>query len=313
MDLRRTLEEQHGVISRRQVLRCGLDDDLIEQRLRRREWRRVHRAVYVDHTGPLSWHQELWAGVLVAAPAVLCDETALAVHGLGVRPAGRPVHVAIDPGRRVVAPPGVKVHLVQHLSDQAHWNRSPPVMRLETAALRVASRAADDALAVALLGDVCQSRRTTAERLSATLKGLPRLCRRAFLSELLDDVASGTYSVLEHRYLTRVERPHLLPIATRQRRVTVGRHAAFRDVEYLGGSLVVELDGRLGHEASLDRWADLERDLHGLLTGAVTTRLGWGHVLEPCRTARAVGQLLVAAGWSGEPRPCGSGCPLGRP
>src|SRR4051812_34554360 len=55
----------------------------------------------------------------------------------------------------------------------------------------------------------------------------------------------------------------------------------------------------VGHETSWDRWADLERDIAGLISGSVTTRLGWGQVLQPCRAASAVGQLLVAVGWDG--------------
>jgi hypothetical protein len=314
MDLRRTLAEQDGVIARPQVLLCGHDDNLMERRLRRKDWTRVHRGVYVDHTGPLSRQQELWAAVLFAAPAVICDESALGVHGIMAAATTRTrVHVAIEPSRRVSAPNGIRVHHVQDLALKVHGHRSPPVMRLEPAVLRVAGRAADDATALALLADVCQSRRTTAARLGQALDGLPRLPRRTFLAQVLEDVAVGAYSVLEHRYLTKVERPHALPTAFRQRRVTTGRHAAYRDVEYLGGALVVELDGRLGHEAATDRWADLERDLAGLLGGSVTTRLGWGQVLEPCRAAAAVGRLLVAAGWHGATRACRRGCPAGRP
>jgi hypothetical protein len=40
----------------------------------------------------------------------------------------------------------------------------------------------------------------------------------------------------------------------------VPRGAARRDVEYEDFGLVVELDGRIGHEAIADRWDDMERD-----------------------------------------------------
>lgn len=95
--------------------------------------------------------------------------------------------------------------------------------------------------------------------------------------EVLNDVATGAYSVLEHRYLTRVERPHGLPTAKRQRTVSTGRTSAYRDVEYLGLSTIVELDGRLGHEETNDRWVDMDRDIDaaraalGGLSAAVLT------------------------------------------
>lgn len=60
MDLTRLQElmrEQDGVVSRRQVLLCGGDDNDIECRLRSRQWATLHRGVYVDHTGVPSWTQ----------------------------------------------------------------------------------------------------------------------------------------------------------------------------------------------------------------------------------------------------------------
>lgn len=82
--------------------------------------------------------------------------------------------------------------------------------------------------------------------------------------------------MLEHRYLTRVERPHGLPVGRRQRTVRVGRTAAYRDVEYRGLAAVVELDGRFGHELAADRWADLDRDITSLLVGDTTMRCSPG-------------------------------------
>ena len=62
-----------------------------------------------------------------------------------------------------------------------------------------------------VLADACQQRRTTAARLAATLTSMSRLRHRALLLEILGEVASGAYSVLERRYLRDVERAHGLP------------------------------------------------------------------------------------------------------
>jgi very-short-patch-repair endonuclease len=83
-------------------------------------------------------------------------------------------------------------------------------------------------------------------------------------------------------------------------------------VEYLAGLLVVELDGRLGHELSRDRWADAARDARTLVQGGRTLRLTWGQVLEPCRAAHLVAQLLTSLGWRDAPRPCSAACEVGR-
>ena len=91
-----------------------------------------------------------------------------------------------------------------------------------------------------------------------------------------------------------------------------GRTIAYRDVDYRVQGVVVELDGRLAHGAAGQRWADLDRDIDSVVAGDVTLRAGWGQVLQACRLADAVGRLLRARGWSGAPRPCGPGCPVGR-
>src|SRR5689334_2462140 len=97
MDLRPIIDEQQGVVSRQQVLGCGYNDDFIEQRLRRKDWAKVHRGVYVSHTGPLTWVQRLWAALLHAAPAVAADESALILHGLARPDALAAIHVAVAP------------------------------------------------------------------------------------------------------------------------------------------------------------------------------------------------------------------------
>jgi very-short-patch-repair endonuclease len=326
------LQRQSGVVSRRQVLDVGLDDDFLRSAVRRKDLRRVHEGVYVEHTGPLTWSQRAWAAVLCYWPAALSHESVLVAHELGSRgegsgerrsprqgtdltgPAGaslEPIHVSIDHHRTVTEQPGTRVHRKRDLGRFVQPAREPAQVRLEHAVLDVAAEAKSDEEAIAALCDACRSRRTTAARLAVALRERRRLRRRRFLAEVLEDVGSGAHSLLEHRYLTRVERPHGLPTGKRQRQVRVGRTRAYRDVEYLGLRLVVELDGRLGHEEQQDRWDDLDRDIGSTVAGLSTLRLGWRHVLNPCRTAAAVARMLAALGWRGSPRPCSPRCPVG--
>lgn len=303
------MTDQDGVVSRAQLLAEGFHDNDIERLVRRRELARIHPGVYLDHTGPPSWQQRAWAAVLHYWPAALWGRSVWAAEGLLADPAASvSIHVAVSQARRVREVAGVRVHRVSGLDRLVQTNRCPPRLRLDHSILDVASSAADDAMAIATLADACQSRRTTAARLAVTLRGRPRLPRRRFLQMVLDDVATGTYSVLEHRYLTRVERAHGLPTAHRQQHVRTGRCSGYRDVEYRGLKVVVELDGRLGHEWAEDRWDDLERDVDTLAAGVLTIRAGWRQVLQPCRLAWAVGRVLMASGWEGAVRPCGPQC-----
>lgn len=329
VELRRAMANQAGLISRRQVLAHGGDDSYIEKQLRRRNWARVYPGVYIDHTAALIWIERAWAALLYYWPAALSHESALRAHGLGspsrrsrrtamhspaARTTGgltdedRPIHVAVAKDRRVLKLPGVELHRVADLAAVVQLNSLPTRINLEHSLLDVASAAARDSDAIALLGDACQSRRTTPGRLLRVLHSRMRLRRRKFLLGVLDDVATGVYSALEHRYLTGVERPHGLPTARRQRLVRPGRTPAYRDVEYVGLRTVVELDGRLGHEESLDRWDDMSRDIDSAVSGDTTLRIGWRHVEDSCRTATAVARVLMARGWAGPLKPCSAQC-----
>lgn len=319
---------QAGVLSRRQALEHGLDDNDIERLLRRHEWARVYPGVYVDHTGGLTELQRWWAAVQWGWPAVLYGDTALLAHGVrptwqgrgSVRPALS--HIAVHHSRRVRDRVDVKVHRVVDLDSVAQWHLSPPRMRLEPAVVAACSiaRTADDALALA--ADVCQQRRSTPDRILVALDagagGVTRVRHGAELRVILHDVSSGTMSLLEHRHLVAVERAHGLPPAVRQRRELgpavrpSASGSVYRDARYDRFGVVVELDGRLGHEWTAERWDDMDRDLDAGADGTLSLRMGWRHVngTEACRSAIRLGRVLRSRGWQGSVRPCGPACPV---
>ena len=305
--LGRLLREQDGVAARSQVLALAGTDNDIERLVRRRDLTPIHPGTYLEHTGPPSWRQRARAAVLHHRPAALSGASALCWAGVPDLEDG-PVELVVPRTRCVVPAPGVTVRRIATYSAWVLDGLSPPRVALEHAVLELASRATSEDAAMARIGEACQSRRTTPERLLAALGAMPRLPRRRYLLTILDDAATGAYSVLERRYLTAVERPHGLPTGRRQRRVRLGRAAAYRDVDYLGLATVVELDGRLGHEATTDRWADLDRDLAAVVEGTLTVRIGWRQVLEPCRLAGLLDQVLRARGWDGAVRRCGPAC-----
>jgi len=301
------LAHQSGVVSRSQLLDHGVTVGEIRRRLRRRELVVVVPGVYVGHTGELTWVQRAWVAVLAVGPAALCHRSALrAEDGPGRREGAGVIHVAVDRDRSPAAPPGVRLHRMADLDARVAWHLSPPRVRIEHAVLDVAAEAPRELDAIAVLADAVQSRRTTAARLLATLETRPRIARRGFLESVLHDVAAGTCSVLEHAYLTRVERPHGLPRGERQV-LDATRHPVYRDVAYRAQRTLVELDGRLFHDSARARDRDLERDLDAATGGEVTVRLGWGQVLgRSCATAYRVGAVLQRGGWDGAPIACPS-------
>jgi hypothetical protein len=316
-DLAGLLARQCGVVSRRQALDRGLQPHDLRRLERRRDLVRVLPRVYVDHTGAPTWLQRAWAAVLYAWPAALVGESALrAADGPG-RPdrpgrAGRAghaavaIHVGIAPERRILAVPGVVVVRTTGLEERARWNLGPPRLSYDDAALDVALAAGSEMEAIGAIARAVQSQRTTAVRMAQTLSTRSRAPRRAFLGGVLADVATGTCSVLEHAYLTGVERPHGLPKALRQVREVTASGVVYRDVKLLG--VPIELDGRLVHDTVEQRDRDFERDLDAMVAGTGTVRLSWGQVVgRPCRTADKLSALVRLRG--GPPaHPCGPGC-----
>lgn len=314
-DVARILEQQDGVIARQQAIAAGMSAVAITRLVRRRTWVPVHRGVYVDHTGPLTWRQRAWAAVLACWPAALDGWSAIrAQEGPGRRDARSPrISVMVAHGRHPVVPDGVSVRQSRRFDDQVGWNLSPPRMRYEDVVIDLADRATRDIDAIAVIADACGGRRTTAGRLRARIDDVPRLHRRTWLCGILDDVAEGTCSVLEHRFLTAVERPHALPRAARQAGAVEAGRRMLRDVVYRGSrsawTQIVELDGRLFHDSTTARDRDLERDLDAALDFEHTVRLGYGQVFErPCLTAWKMARLLRLRGWDGAFSCCPS-CP----
>ena len=314
-EVARHLSLQDNVIARRQALASGLVQHDLRRLIRRREWAVVHPGVYVAHTGPLTWHQRAWAAVLLVWPAALGAESSLrAADGPGAKDdsAEKTLNVVVDQHRSgLVTPADIHVQHLVGFDEKVLWNTTPPRIRYEEAALDVAIRATSELAAVAALTKACQSRRTTAQRLSSALDGRSRVARRDWLTAVLRDIADGTCSLLEHGYLVRVERAHGLPPAQRQVRATASVGVVYRDAEY-ERQCVVELDGRLFHDSVPQRDADLERDLDARLEGKSTVRLSWGQVFDrPCTTSAKLVRFLRACGVPVSPRACGAGCPVG--
>ena len=305
---------QDGVICHRQVLANGGSYHDVRRMRRGREWVVVHRGVYVNHTGTPTWRQRAWAAVLHAGPGAAVDGASAirADAGPGWRgcPDSDPIRVAVDATRTVKAAAGVRVRRVAGLEAKVRRSASPPRMRIEEATLDFALSRGDDHAAFEALAASVRARCTTAQRLLDAAANRPRLRRRRWLVDVLVDIRDGSCSVLEHGYVTLVERAHALPRSRRQHHENAaGGRGLYRDVHYEGLGVEVELDGRAFHEELGQKDDDLERDLALVVDERVSVRLGWGQVFRrSCRTAGRVARILQARGWDGEPTRCGPAC-----
>jgi hypothetical protein len=299
---------QNGVLTRSQALASGITDKVIAAQIKRGRWQRMHRGVYATFSGTPSRDCLLWAAVLRAGPrAVLSHQTAARLWGL---PSGESsaIHVSVPIGSPAPRIRGVIVHYSSRGSQARHPALAPPRTTIEATVLDLASMApsAEDAIAQ-VLGAIA-SRRTTAERVVAVLRRRGRMRWRSAIRLALDPMNSGVHSILEYRFVTRVERPHGLPAGVRQRPVVRGHRKQYSDVAYDGYATLVELDGRAAHPDG-SRQADAWRDNANIADGRVTLRYGWTDVNERgCEIAAQIAITLRGRGWPGWPRRCGPAC-----
>ena len=307
------LDLQDGVISRAQALEAGIRPITVRSMLRSGGWQPLHRGVYATYPGQLRRSSALWAALLRAGPdAVLSHLTAAELDQLVSpgSPAASPViHITVPRDRHVSPIAGVVLHRRSDLSRARHPAAQPPRTRIEETALDLAlsARTLDDAMA--WLARACGNRLTTPVRLEAALTARPRARWRRELAAALADVGAGAHSILELRYLRKVERPHGLPRGRRQAKARSGARSAYRDVLYEQFGVAVEADGAVAHPLDA-RWRDQERDNAAAAGGIITLRYGWAAISErPCWVAAEVGAALRRRGWAGPVRPCEPGCP----
>ena len=146
---------------------------------------------------------------------MLSHWTAAELSKLVTRPSTL-IHVTIPQHRHIPAIPGIVIHRSRRADAIRHPSLTPPRTRVEETALDLvaASRNLDEALA--WLARTCGARLTTPGRLRAALDARDRVRWRAALTAGLADISGGAHSLLELRYVSRVERPHGLPRAQRQ-------------------------------------------------------------------------------------------------
>jgi hypothetical protein len=301
-------EYQDGVISRAQALDLGLTSNTIAWRLQRGLWQRVLPGVYATFSGEPARQCRLWAVTLRAGPcSALSHRTAAELWGLTTEPSAG-IHVTVPRGTPVTRMPGVVLHYSGRVVAARHPVLTPPRTRIEETVLDLAQAAASRDEALAWIFRSCAGRRTTPEHLAEAMRLRQRIRWRADLARALGEAISGVHSLLEHRYLNGVERPHGLPAGKRQLITQRGSRRQYSDVAYEEYDTLVELDGRAAHpEAS--RWRDIRRDNANAADGRVTLRYGWTEVCESsCEMAGEIARALCRRGWTGTPRRCGARC-----
>lgn len=254
-------------------------------------WRRTRNGLYDTAPGHDALAKRIWAAALSAGePYAIGGEAALHLNGL-VRPVSQVV-VWVPDDRRPRSQQQVivrrdKIDRVERASG------SPARITVEDALTDVGQNLTTEAL-VQVLADAVRLRLTTLPRLRAAVGRRRRVRGRVRFAEILDDL-EGLESTLEFAFRRDVELAHRLPRGRRQVSITDGTRT---DVAYDESRLLVELDGRVGHEDASSAFRDLRRDNFHAVLGYPTLRYGSADVRgRPCDVAHQVWEVLSSGGW----------------
>jgi predicted transcriptional regulator of viral defense system len=258
--------EQHGVVSRAQLLDLGMDEQAIKYRLRRGRLHPVHRGVYAVGRPQLARHGTLFAAVLAYGPgAALSHEAAAEVLGIRKRQGG-PIDVTV-PGS-VRKRPGLRVHRAAIAAPERTTRHGIPVTTVVRTLVDLATGLGSDELEAAI-NEADRLDLIDPERLREAAGELAGRKGARALRRLLDHRNFAlTESVLERRFLAIVRRTGL-PLPQTQQRVN-GFRVDFWWPDY---RLVVETDGLRYHRTPLRfTYAQVAHepiDVERILTAAV--------------------------------------------
>ena len=289
------------MVSTGQTERAGLTRGVRARLLREGQWVTVGRGVYAVSGSPPGWEGLAWAGCLLGGDDARLGPMASARGHRLLDKDPEPIDVLVPLGRNVrVAGPWTFLQETPGLRRSATVG-SPPRLTVEDTLLDLCPVGTEAEL-VGWVASAVQKGLTTPRRIGAAAEQRNRLPHRQLLMDLVADTAKGAESALEIRYLRNVERAHGLPTGARQQSRTGLPY--LRDVDYDPCALIVELDGRKGHEGA-GRFRDMNRDNLHVLAQRWTMRFGWFDVVDhPCLVAWQVAQALVDRGWTGLPVRC---------
>ncbi len=311
---RELLVAQSKIIASRQGSAAGVDPRVMRGRARSGRWQRLQRGVYAAFSGDPARETVLWAALLRAGPdAVLSHQTAAERHGLIDAPSSL-ITVTVPASKRPARAkiPGVLIHRSDAILRSRHPAMLPPCTRVEDTVLDLIQIAPtfDDAYEW-----ICRAigrRRTTTDRIRQAMDARKKMRWRREIALALGDAGDGALSLLEYRYIHRVERPHGLPAATRQARIRQGAGNRYLDNLFEEYGVCVELDGTAAHPED-EQWRDKRRDNANLFGDIVTLRFGFPELGDRrCESATYVAAVLRRRGWTGTAHPCHRpACPIG--
>jgi very-short-patch-repair endonuclease len=282
--------DQHGVVTRAQLLELGLSAKAIDHRVGQRRLHPVHRGVYAVGRPQLTRWGTLIAAVLSCGPgAALSHDSAGEVLGIRRRRGGL-IEVTLAP-EVMRKRPGVRVHRATLPARERTERHGIPVTGVVRTLVDLATRLDREQLEAAV-NEADRLDEIDPERLREALEQLHGRKGAASLRQLLDRRSFAlTESQLERRFLAIVRKAGL-PLPHTQRRVN-GFRVDFWWPRY---RLVVETDGLRYHRTPAQQARDRRRDQAHVAAGITPLRFTHAQVAqEPAEVERILNAAVRPA------------------
>jgi hypothetical protein len=293
------VEEQAGVISRKQVLVHGHSPDDIRANVAAGRWRQVLPRIYSTFTGELSRLAKLHAALLYGGGEATLSHYTAAEEWQMMPIAQRPIDITVPYTSSAVSQvPLVVVHRSRALRYTRLGTVPPRTKRPDTIIdLAVSQETSERALY--LVVDLVSQSAVSLPAMTECVRVRPPFRYRSAIKHALALVQTGLMSALEVEYQQRVERAHGLPAGDKQTPFRVDGKTLWEDVTYdgCGAEVTVRLDGRATHSVAGVAFRDRRRDNAAELAGRSRLIYGWKEVhTDPCGVATEVRAILMRRG-----------------
>ncbi|WP_157074583.1 hypothetical protein [Janibacter corallicola] len=243
-------EETDGVLDHTRLRALDVDRNQAARQVAAGRWARHGKYTLAMHNGPLGHVARCWRAVWEVGENVTLVDGVSALQLAGLRGWHEEVvHVSLVHRHDPSFTSGVKAHKVIRRVEGERAGAGLPRTRPPVAAIRAANWAVSDRAAATILAMTVQQRLATGEQLVDARRRVRGRRRRAFLRQVVQDIADGAQSLHELDFAGAC-RKRALPEPTRQalRRTKDGR--IYLDVFFEEYGLVVEVDGA-GHQWGL--------------------------------------------------------------
>jgi len=289
-EIQRLLTAQHGVVAAWQLVDLGLSRDSIARRIR--DWRAVHRGVWVSGHAPLTDVQRWWAAASTHPGTVISHASAGAAAGYFRSPSGFVVVTRAGAGCRQHSP-GLLVCHSAMLDGDVVWGAGlPPRTSPARTLLDLMGTLRSDSVRRRCVRDALRIGAVNAVSVEAVCRrhrgrrGVARL--RVYADEYAELPAVRTRSDAELLALATLQGAG---IATPQVNVQVAGYEC--DLSWHDAKVIVELDGSSFHQFPTE---DQRRDAAWGAAGWSVHRIPTDLVYdEPNRLIAEVRSLLPAA------------------